>query len=83
MSTISLRERRQIPLPAEIVAAVGLQTNDTLDISVVNGVIQLVPVAMASRKRPGMSRFLGVAAGVYGQDAAEADTYVRQQRDSW
>ena len=83
MSTINLRERRQITLPAEIVAAVGLQTNDALDISVVNGVIQLVPVAGAKKSPPAMRRFLGAAAGLYGRSAEQADAYVQQQRDSW
>ena len=83
MSTINLRERRQITLPAEIVAAVGLQTNDALDISVVNGVIQLVPLTGVHKERPAMNRFLGATPGLYGQSAEEADAYVRQQRDSW
>ncbi len=83
MSTISLRDRRQITLPAEVVAAMGLQTNDALDVSVVNGVIHLVPVAAAARHAPSLRRFLGATAGLYGQDAEQADHYVRQQRDSW
>jgi bifunctional DNA-binding transcriptional regulator/antitoxin component of YhaV-PrlF toxin-antitoxin module len=83
MSTISLRDRRQITLPAEVVSAAGLQTNDTLEVSVVNGVIQLVPVAGAKKSPPAMRRFLGAAAGLYGRSAEEADAYVQQQRDSW
>ena len=83
MSTISLRERRQITLPPEIVAAAGLETNDTLEISLVNGVIQLVPTnASRARARP-MRRFLGAVGSVYGATADEADAYVRSQRDSW
>lgn len=83
MSTITLRERRQITLPAEVVAAVGLRINDELDVRVVDGVIQMSPRAGASPRRPAMSRFLGATAGLYGQDADEADACVRQQRDSW
>ena len=83
MTTISLRDRRQITLPAEVVSAAGLQTNDTLEVSVVNGIIQLVPVAGANRSRRNMRRFLGATAGLYGQSAEDADAYVRQQRDSW
>ncbi len=83
MSTISLRDRRQITLPAEVVAAMGLQTNDALDVSVVNGVIHRVPIAAAARHAPSLCRLLGATAGLYGQDAEQADDYVRQQRDSW
>ena len=83
MSTVSLRDRRQITLPPDIVAAAGLQTNDTLEISFANGVIQLMPSHMATRKGRSMSRFLGAASGLYGDTAADVDTHVREQRDSW
>lgn len=83
MSTVSLRDRRQVTLPAEVVEAVGLQTNDALEVSVVNGVIHLVPVAAAARRAPSLRRFLGATAGLYGQSAEQADDYVRHQRDTW
>lgn len=85
MFLISLRDRRQVTLPAEVVAAAGLQTSDELEVSVVNGVIHLVPAAAAAstRRQPGMRRFLGATAGLYGHTAEQADDYVRQQRDSW
>lgn len=82
VSTISLRDRRQLTLPAEVVAAVGLQVNDTLDVRVVDGVIHLVPVTAAARRTPSLRRFLGATPGLYGQDAEQADDYVRQQRES-
>lgn len=83
MSTVSLRERRQITLPPDIVAAAGLETNDTLEISLINGVIQLVPTHKARAKGRTMSRFLGAAGAVYGATAGDVDAYVREQRDSW
>ena len=87
MFVISLRDRRQVTLPAEVVAAAGLQTSDELEVSVVNGVIHLVPAAAAAsasaRRQPGMRRFLGATAGLYGHTAEQADDYVQQQRDGW
>lgn len=83
MSTISMRDRRQITLPADVVSAVGLKTNDPLEVIVVNGVIQLVPLAAAAGRRPGMHRFLGATAGLYGDSVEQADDYLRQQRDGW
>lgn len=83
MSTVSLRERRQITLPPDIVAAAGLATNDTLEISFSNGVIQLVPTHSANSNGRSMSRFLNAAHGIYGDNAAEVDAYVRDQRNSW
>ncbi len=83
MHTVSLRDRRQITLPQEIVTAAGLETNDTLAISVVNGVIQLVPVNKARANGKTMARFLGAAGALYGSTATEVDTYVREQRNNW
>ena len=83
MSTVSLRDRRQVTLPQEIVTAAGLETNDTLEISVVNGVIQLVPVNKARTNGKTMARFLGAAGSLYGSTATEVDTCVREQRNSW
>lgn len=82
MSTVSLRERRQITLPSDIVAAAGLETNDTLEISLVNGVIQLVPVHKTRARADSMSRFLGVSK-VYGATVEAVDAHVREQRDGW
>lgn len=82
-TTISLRDRRQITLPADIVAAAGLHTHDTLEVRVVNGVIQLIPSAAPPRPSRSLGRFLGAANGVYGSTAEEADASLRAQRESW
>mgnify|MGYP001211653638 CR=1 FL=1 len=82
-TTISLRDRRQITLPADIVAAAGLQTHDTLEVRVVNGVIQLTPSAAMQAPARSMSRFLGAAHGVYGSTVEDVDAGVRELRDSW
>jgi bifunctional DNA-binding transcriptional regulator/antitoxin component of YhaV-PrlF toxin-antitoxin module len=83
MSIVNLRDRRQITLPPDIVSAAGLQVNDPLEVSLINGVIQLVPAGKGRGAQRSISRFLGAAGGVYGQTAAEVDAYVREQRDSW
>jgi AbrB family looped-hinge helix DNA binding protein len=82
-TTVSLRDRRQITLPADVVTAMGLVTNDTLEVRVVNGGILLVPTHGVPAPQRSMSRFVGAARGVYGQTAEEADALVRELRDSW
>jgi bifunctional DNA-binding transcriptional regulator/antitoxin component of YhaV-PrlF toxin-antitoxin module len=82
-ATVSLRDRRQITLPAEIVSAAGLSTNDTLEVRLVNGNIVLAPTHAARSAPRSMSRFLGAARGLYGATAEEADAQLRQQRDEW
>ena len=83
MTTIQLRDRRQLTLPSEITQAAGLQVNDVLTVSLVSGVIQLTPASAKANKPSSMVRFLGAAQGLYGRTAKEADSYVRQQRESW
>jgi len=82
-ATIHLRDRRQITLPAEVVAAVGLSTDDALDVRVVEGSILLVPRRSAQNPARSMSRFVGAGRGVFGQTAADADALVRDLRDEW
>ena len=60
MPSIHLRKRRQLTLPSDVVAATGLQTDDALEVSYVNGAIQLVPLKSRQR-RADMSRFVGAA----------------------
>jgi antitoxin component of MazEF toxin-antitoxin module len=45
MAQIRLRDRNQITLPAAITVAANLSADDALEVSFVNGVITLVPVA--------------------------------------
>jgi antitoxin component of MazEF toxin-antitoxin module len=82
-NVIQLRDRRQLTLPADIVRDAGLQVNDTLEVTLINGVIQLVPAVRRGAARLNMERYLGAARGLYGNTAADADEYLRQQRDSW
>ncbi|BDI04743.1 AbrB/MazE/SpoVT family DNA-binding domain-containing protein [Sphaerotilus microaerophilus] len=82
-ATVSLRGRRRITLPAEIVSADGLSTNDTLEVRLVNGSIVLVPTHAARPAPRSMSRFLVAARGLYGATAEEADAQLRAQRDEW
>lgn len=82
-ATVCLRDRRQITLPAEIVSAAGLNTNDTLEVRLVNGNIVLAPTHAARPAPRSKSRFLGAAQGLYGATAEESDAHLRAQRDQW
>ncbi len=82
-TTVSLRDRRQITLPAEVVAAVGLETNGSLEVRVVAGSIVLTPTGTAAAPPRSMARFLGAARAAYGGTADEADEIVRRERESW
>ena len=82
MSAVHLRERRQVTLPSDVVSAAGLETNDSLDVSYVNGVIYLVPVK-GRPQRTDVGLFVGACGASYGSDTEAMNRYVREQRDSW
>lgn len=82
MVQVRIRERNQITLPSAIATAAKLSTNDTLEISLVNGVITMIPVAHKEGRRTIME-FVGMAPGLWGKTRAEIDANMRAERDSW
>ena len=80
---MTLRDLCQVTLPAEVVAAVGLETNGSLEVRVVAGIILLTPIRAAAAPLRSMARFLGAARAAYGGTAEEADAIVRRERQSW
>lgn len=82
MTQVRIRERNQITLPSAIATAARLATNDKLEISLVNGVITLIPLAQKGKRRTIME-FVGLAPGLWGKTKAEIDANMRAERDSW
>jgi hypothetical protein len=80
---VTLRDLCQVTLPAEVVAAVGPETNGSLEVRVVAGSIVLTPTGTAAAPPRSMARFLGAARAAYGGTADEADEIVRRERGSW
>jgi bifunctional DNA-binding transcriptional regulator/antitoxin component of YhaV-PrlF toxin-antitoxin module len=84
METVRMRERRQLTLPAEVVEQVQIKTNDALQVSVVNGVIQLTPLNSAIHKKVSLRPFLGVMKGIYQtEDQATLGQYIEDLRNEW
>ena len=84
METIKMRERRQLTLPAAVVEQVQIKTNDALQVSVVNGVIQLTPLHTVASKKISLRPFLGIAKGVYQTDKKlPFSKYVEDLRNEW
>lgn len=84
METVRMRERRQLTLPAEVVEQVHIKTNDALQVSVVNGVIQLTPINSAMVRKVSLRPLLGVAKGVYQTgEQAKLGQYIEHLRNEW
>ncbi len=84
METVRMRERRQLTLPAEVVEQVQIKTNDALQVSVVNGVIQLTPIHSAMVRKVSLRPLLGVAKGVYQTaEQVKLGQYIENLRNEW
>ena len=82
MAQIRMRERNQITIPMAISDAAGLQPNDTLDVTYINGVITIVPVSKKTKKLSFMD-LVGSAEGIWGKTDEEIEQNIRDERDSW
>jgi bifunctional DNA-binding transcriptional regulator/antitoxin component of YhaV-PrlF toxin-antitoxin module len=84
MESIKMRERRQLTLPAGVVEQVQIKTNDALQVTVVNGVIQLTPLHPGASKKISLRPLLGLAKGVYQtEEKAPLSQYVEELRNEW
>jgi bifunctional DNA-binding transcriptional regulator/antitoxin component of YhaV-PrlF toxin-antitoxin module len=84
METVKMRERRQLTLPAGVVEQVQIKTNDALQVTVVNGVIQLTPLHPGTSKKISLRPLLGLAKGVYQTEEKEPlSQYVEELRNEW
>lgn len=82
MPQIRMRERNQITIPMAISDAAGLQPNDALDVTYINGVITIIPVSKKTKKLSFMD-FVGSAEGIWGKTDKEIDQTLRDERKSW
>lgn len=82
MSTVRVRPKHQITLPASIVSQAGIHQDDLLEAKYVNGVITLIPKARQARQDDIMG-YAGIARDVYGKTADEIDATLSGLRDEW
>lgn len=82
MSTVRVRPKHQITLPASIVSQAGIHQDDLLEARYVNGVITLVPQTRQLRQGNIMD-YAGIARDVYGKTADEIDATLSGLRDEW
>ena len=82
MSSVRIRAKNQITLPASIVSQTGLREDDVLDIACANGVITLVPKIRAT-SRDNLMDYAGLAGASYGNSAKQIDAAIAKLRDEW
>lgn len=78
MAVVKLSSKRQLTLPAEICRELDLRAGDRLAIERKG---EQVTFTRLPRDFTGFLK--GAAKGAYGHDAADIDSYVRKERESW
>ena len=83
MPEIRMRRKHQVTLPASIVRAANLQTDDRLTVTLVNGNIVITPARNKAAAPNNVMAFAGIGREVWGRTAEESEAAVRALRDEW
>ncbi len=86
MPQVKLREKGQVTIPAELLQEWSrtnhVAANDTMEVSLSNGVLMLIPSKRHTAKRDLMS-FAGVGKGLWGSTQDEIEASIQDLRSSW
>jgi antitoxin component of MazEF toxin-antitoxin module len=86
MPQVKLREKGQVTIPADLLQEWGrknqVTTNDSIQVSLSNGVLMLIPSKRHAAKRDVMS-YAGIGKGMWGGSHEEVEATVRELRSSW
>jgi bifunctional DNA-binding transcriptional regulator/antitoxin component of YhaV-PrlF toxin-antitoxin module len=82
MAAITIRQRNQITLPPEAVAALGLRVGDTGE-ATVQGNAVIIRFRSREAARSGLERAYGALTGVWGSTHEEIQATIDRDRDSW
>ncbi len=82
MPVIRMRPKHQITLPASVVRAAKLETEDRLNVDYVNGAIVITP--RKERVAHGdLLSFAGIGKGMWGSTPDAVNEAIGKLRDSW
>ena len=81
MPEVTIRQRNQLTVPAEIARQVGIQPGTTCTIEVVGGVITLTPTGGPAGQP--LAAYRGAARGAWGPTPAEIEATIAADRASW
>ena len=83
MSVIRMRSKNQFTLPASLVRASGIQIDDKLSVSLVNGSIVITPISPEHQGLSDVMAFAGIAQGVWGDSPEEVEQTLQRDRATW
>ena len=86
MPQVKIREKGQVTIPAELLQEWSnknhVSVNDSMEATLVNGVLMLIPKKRHTAKRDIMS-FAGVGKGLWGDTPEEIDASINEIRNLW
>ena len=83
MPEIRMRSKNQFTLPASLVRASGIQIDDKLSVSLVNGSIVITPMGPKHQGLSDVMAFAGIAQGVWGDTPEEVEQTLQRDRATW
>ena len=83
MSVIRMRSKNQFTLPASLVRASGIQIDDKLSVSLVNGSIVITPISPKHQGLSDVMAFAGIVQGVWGDSPEEVEHNLQRDRATW
>jgi bifunctional DNA-binding transcriptional regulator/antitoxin component of YhaV-PrlF toxin-antitoxin module len=86
MTQVKLREKGQVTIPAELLQEWRkknhVSTNDAIEVTLVNGVLMLIPQKRHATKRDIMS-YAGIGKGLWGDSAEAIDANIAEIHELW
>ncbi|MBP6309189.1 MAG: AbrB/MazE/SpoVT family DNA-binding domain-containing protein [Arenimonas sp.] len=86
MTQVKLREKGQVTIPAELLQEWRKKNhvaiNDAIDVTLVNGVLMLIPQKRHAAKRDIMS-YAGIGKGLWGDTPRAIDASIDEVRELW
>ena len=83
MPEVRMRAKNQFTLPASLVRESGIQIDDKLSVSLVNGSIVITPMGPKHQGLSDVMAFAGIAQGVWGDSPEEVENTLQRDRATW
>jgi antitoxin component of MazEF toxin-antitoxin module len=78
-----MRSKNQFTLPASLVRESGIQIDDKLSVSLVNGSIVITPMGPKHQGLSDVMAFAGIAQVVWGDSPEEVENTLQRDRATW
>ena len=80
MPVVKIRPKGQITIPSKILTAWHVQSNEQINVNLVNGAVILTPIR---KNKTSIMSYAGIAQGLWGESADDPDNFIRNERESW